>query len=62
MKILGVLNQKGGVGKTTLIHTLPYILPNLNENEKLEVSEIYSRAGILSNELIHKTLLNYIKI
>ena len=43
-----------GVGKTTLVHALPYILPNLSENEKLEVSEIYSRAGILSNELIHR--------
>ncbi|MFN3301451.1 MAG: YifB family Mg chelatase-like AAA ATPase [Patescibacteria group bacterium] len=39
-----------GAGKTLLAKTLPSILPRLTEEEILEVSKIYSIAGLLSEE------------
>ena len=42
-----------GSGKTLLARTLPSILPPLNSDEILEVTKIYSVAGILQNNLIH---------
>ena len=37
-----------GAGKTMLARRLPTILPNMSEAEKLEVSKIYSVAGLLN--------------
>lgn len=39
-----------GAGKTLLAKTLPSILPRLSKEEVLEVSKIYSIAGLLSEE------------
>lgn len=39
-----------GVGKTVLIRALNHILPNMSEQEMLEVNMIYSVAGMLSQE------------
>ncbi len=39
-----------GAGKTILAKTLPSILPKLTKEEVLEVSKIYSVAGLLSEE------------
>ena len=39
-----------GTGKSMLASALPGILPQMNETEKLEVSEIYSVAGLLENK------------
>lgn len=41
-----------GTGKTMLAKALPGILPNLNFDDILEVTAIYSVAGILSDDLI----------
>ncbi len=38
-----------GSGKTLLARTVPSILPQLNEDEILEVTKIYSVAGLLAN-------------
>ncbi len=44
-----------GSGKTLLARTLPSILPRLSEDETLEVTKIYSVAGLLrSNVIIHR--------
>jgi len=40
-----------GSGKTLLAKTLPSILPPLNKEEALEVTQIYSIAGLLKNSL-----------
>lgn len=40
-----------GSGKTLLAKTIPSILPQLNENEVLEVTKIYSVAGLLPHDL-----------
>jgi magnesium chelatase family protein len=39
-----------GAGKTLLARTIPTILPQLDEGEILEVTKIYSVAGLLSNQ------------
>ena len=36
-----------GVGKTMLAKALPSILPDLTEEEELEIAKIYSISGIL---------------
>ena len=41
-----------GSGKTLLARTLPSILPELNEAESLEVTKIFSVAGILKEPII----------
>ncbi|MFH1900464.1 MAG: YifB family Mg chelatase-like AAA ATPase [Patescibacteria group bacterium] len=41
-----------GSGKTLLARTLPTILPKLNRDEALEVTKIYSVAGLLENGFI----------
>ncbi len=40
-----------GSGKTLLARTIPSILPKLTKEEILEVTKIYSVAGLLSNDL-----------
>jgi len=44
-----------GAGKTMLARALPSILPALTFEEALEVTKIYSAAGILGNKAIIKT-------
>ncbi len=44
-----------GAGKTLLARTVPSILPNLLDDEILEVTKIYSVAGLLSN---HEPFVN----
>lgn len=39
-----------GGGKTLLARALPSILPSMNNEEQLEVSKIYSIAGLLNND------------
>lgn len=41
-----------GSGKTLLARTLPSILPRLSEEEALEVTKIYSVAGLLKHSLV----------
>ncbi len=41
-----------GSGKTLLARTLPSILPRLTQDEALEVTKIYSVAGLLQNNFI----------
>lgn len=41
-----------GVGKTMLCRAFPSILPELNKEEILEVTKIYSVAGLLTNSLM----------
>lgn len=41
-----------GSGKTLLARTLPSILPRLTADEALEVTKIYSVAGLLQNSLV----------
>lgn len=41
-----------GSGKTLLARSLPSILPSLNSEEALEVTKIYSVAGLLRNNII----------
>lgn len=41
-----------GSGKTLLARTLPSILPRLTQDEALEVTKIYSVAGLLQNSFI----------
>lgn len=43
-----------GSGKTLLARTLPSILPPLTEREKIEVTTIYSVAGLASKTLVHE--------
>ncbi|KKP59503.1 MAG: Mg chelatase, subunit ChlI [Candidatus Magasanikbacteria bacterium GW2011_GWC2_34_16] len=43
-----------GSGKTLLARTLPSILPQLNDDEALEITKIYSVAGLLSDNLIRE--------
>ncbi len=43
-----------GTGKTMLARAFTTILPNLSEEQSLEVSEIYSAVGILKNDIIKK--------
>lgn len=47
-----LLKGPPGAGKTLLARTLPSILPSLTFNEALEVTKIYSIAGLLNNEHI----------
>lgn len=47
-----LLSGPPGSGKTLLSKTLPTILPELNEQEIMEITKIYSVAGLLRNELI----------
>ena len=44
-----------GTGKTMIARRMPTILPQLTEEESLEVSSIYSIAGLLSKEQAIKT-------
>jgi len=44
-----------GAGKTLLARTIPSILPSLSDDEILEVTKIYSVAGLLSN---HEPFVN----
>src|SRR3990167_636869 len=41
-----------GAGKTLLARSLPSILPSLSYEEKIEISKIYSLAGLLPGNLI----------
>lgn len=42
-----IMNGPPGSGKTLLAKSLPSILPSMNEDEMLEVTKIYSIAGLL---------------
>ena len=39
-----------GAGKTMIAERMPSILPPLSENERLELSKIYSICGLLDND------------
>jgi magnesium chelatase family protein len=45
-----LMNGSPGSGKTLLSRSLPSILPDLNDQEILEVSRIYSAIGLLNKE------------
>jgi len=45
-----LMNGSPGSGKTLLSRSLPSILPDLNDQEILEVSRIYSSIGLLNKE------------
>ncbi len=49
-----LLSGPPGSGKTLLARTLPSILPRLTSDEALEVTKIYSVAGLLSGGLIQQ--------
>jgi magnesium chelatase family protein len=42
-----------GCGKSMIGERIPSIMPDLNEDEKLEVNSIYSIAGLLGDSIIH---------
>ncbi|BCX15436.1 MAG: Fis family transcriptional regulator [Candidatus Parcubacteria bacterium] len=46
-----------GTGKTLIAHNLVNLLPDLNYEESLEVSSIYSALGLLQDQLITKPVL-----
>lgn len=43
-----------GIGKTMLARRIPSILPPMSNSEALEVTQIYSAAGILSGKLVNR--------
>lgn len=49
-----LMNGPPGSGKTLLARSLPSILPPLTEEERLEVTKIYSVAGLLPNGYIQE--------
>ena len=45
-----MMNGSPGTGKTMMAERLPYIMPSLNKEEILELTSIYSVAGLLNDE------------
>lgn len=52
-----LLSGPPGTGKTLIAHNLASLLPDLNYEESLEISSIYSALGLLQDQLITKPIL-----